>query len=69
LSPGYVDVPMLLAEVTLARERATAMEAARVAAMLAIETSTYEVATVRNSTALHVKDAEDRAALAGTEAL
>jgi hypothetical protein len=53
--------------VTQAREVAAAVEAAHVTLVLAIEASTQEATTVQDSTALHVKDAEDWAALAERE--
>jgi hypothetical protein len=59
----------LLAEVTRAREAATATEAAHVAAVLAAETSTQEAAVARDITSFCVKDAEDQAILAEGEAL
>jgi hypothetical protein len=50
--------------VTQAWEVAAAVEAAHVTLVLAIEASAQEAATVRDSAALHVKDAEDWAAVA-----
>jgi hypothetical protein len=52
-------VPVLLTEVTQAREAVTALEATCIAAVLAEETSSQEAATVRDSAALHVKDVEN----------
>jgi hypothetical protein len=62
-------VPALLAKVTQAQEAATAMEAARVAAMLATETSVQQAAIAWDSTTLCVKDVEDQAATAEREGL
>jgi BMFP domain-containing protein YqiC len=60
---------VLLAEVTHAREAATATEATHVMTMLTAETSGREAATVCDSATLHVKDAKDWAALVEREAL
>jgi hypothetical protein len=54
---------VLRAEVTREREVAAIVEAARVAMVLAVETSAQEAAMTRASTTTWVKDAEDRAAL------
>jgi hypothetical protein len=62
-------MPVLLAEVTLAQEAAVTTEATRVMAVLAAKTFAYEATAVRDNTALHVKDAEDRATLVVREAL
>jgi hypothetical protein len=43
--------------------------AAHTAVVLAVETSTREVSTTRDSTNLRIEDAEDRATLAEDEAL
>jgi hypothetical protein len=64
-----MDVPALLAEVTRAWEAAATVKTTPVTAILAVDTSTQEVATVRDSVALHAKDAEDWATLAEREAL
>jgi hypothetical protein len=64
-----VDVPALPVEGTRAREVTTAIEATRVTTLLAAETFAREVAAARDSATLHVKDAEDRAALGEREAL
>jgi hypothetical protein len=69
LSQSSVDVPTLLAEVIRVQEVATATEVARVAVMLAVETSAREATTARDSAALHVKDVEDRATLVERESL
>jgi hypothetical protein len=69
LSRGSVDVPALLAEVTQMWEIAAFAEASRAAAMLTAETSGQEGIAVRDSTTLHVKDVEDRAALTEREVL
>jgi hypothetical protein len=69
LSQGSADVPVLLAKVVRAQEVATAMEATRVTAMLAAETSTREAVAVWDGSALCVNDAEDCVALAEREAL
>jgi hypothetical protein len=50
------------------REATAVAEATRVVAVFAIETSAQKAAAAWDSTALHVKDAEDRAALAEREA-
>jgi hypothetical protein len=62
-------VPTLLAEVTRGREAATAAKATRIVVVLAAETSTQEATVMWDSTALHVKDAEDWATLVEREAL
>jgi hypothetical protein len=54
----------LLAMVTRVREAAAAVEVTRIAAMLAAKTSAREASAVRDTAALHVKDAVDRATLA-----
>jgi hypothetical protein len=54
--------------VTRAREAAATMEATHVTAVLVVETSAPEAAASSVSAAIHVKDAEDRAALAEREA-
>jgi hypothetical protein len=69
LSRGSVDVPTLLAEVTWDWEAITAARATRVVAVVSVETSAQEAATVWDSAALHVKDVEDRATLAERVAL
>jgi hypothetical protein len=51
------------------REATTATEAARVAAMLAIETSARAAAVMRDSATLRAKDVNDRAALVERVAL
>jgi hypothetical protein len=63
-----VNVLELQAEVTWAREAAAAAEAARVAAVLVVETSAQEATTARDSTATIVRDAEDQTAHVETEA-
>jgi hypothetical protein len=68
LSWGSEDVPVLLAEVTH-QETTADVEAAHAATMLVVETSAWEAAALRDSAALRVKDAEDRAALAAREEL
>jgi hypothetical protein len=57
-------VPMLLAEVTRAREAAATVEASHVAAVLVTETSAWEATMAWESIIAHVKDVEDRATLA-----
>jgi hypothetical protein len=52
LSLGSTDVPAFLAKLTRAREAIIAVEAARAAAVLAVETSTQEATTVWDSTTL-----------------
>jgi hypothetical protein len=69
LSQGSMDVPALLAEVARPQEVAIAAEATRATAMLPAKTSAWEVVATRDSVALHVRDAEDRATLAEREAL
>jgi hypothetical protein len=69
LSRRSANVPVLLVEVTWAREVVAAVEAARVTTVLAAETSAQEAAVVRVSAALHVKDAKDPANVAEREAL
>jgi hypothetical protein len=69
LSWGSMDVPALLAEVTRAREAATAAEVARVATVLAVETPIREPATAWDSATHRVKDAEDQTALEKREAI
>jgi hypothetical protein len=49
LSWGSVDVPALLEEVTQAREATTTLEATRVAAILAVDTSAQEATAARDS--------------------
>jgi hypothetical protein len=68
LNQGSADVPALQAEVTRVREATAAMEATRIVVVFAIETSAQKAAAAWDSTALHVKDAEDRAVLAEREA-
>jgi hypothetical protein len=58
-------VPALLVEMTWDWEAITAVRATRVVAVVAVETSAQEAATVWDSAALHVKDVEDRATLRG----
>jgi hypothetical protein len=67
-SRGNMDVPELLAEVTQAREATIVAEAARIVAMLVVETSAREASAAWDSATLHVRDAVDRAALAEREA-
>jgi hypothetical protein len=62
-------VPALLAEVTLVQEATAAMEAARVAVVLATEASAREAAAVWDSAALRVEEVEGRATLAEREVL
>jgi hypothetical protein len=50
---------VLLAEVTRAQEVATTVKTPHIAAVLATETSTQEVAVVQDNAALHVKDVQD----------
>jgi hypothetical protein len=69
LSRGSADVRALLVAVTRSWEAATTIEAARIVAMLATETSAREASAVRDSAALRVEDAEFRAALAEREAV
>jgi hypothetical protein len=69
LSRGGVDVPALLVKVTRAWETAVAIEAACAMAMLTTEDSALEAVAAQDSTALYVKDAEDRATLPKREAL
>jgi hypothetical protein len=76
LSQGSADVPALLVEMARAREAATTIEVARVAAMLTVEASALEAIAARHSAAFNLGDAEDlaalvedRATLAGREAL
>jgi hypothetical protein len=64
-----VDVPTLLVKGTRAWEAAAAAEVAHVTVVLAVETSAQEVVASQDSTALHVKDAEDQATWADREAL
>jgi hypothetical protein len=59
---------VLLAEVTQAHETAAATEATCAVAMLVAEASAREAIAARDSATLHVKDAEDRAALVEREA-
>jgi hypothetical protein len=63
-----VNVLKLQAEVTWAREAAAAAEAARVAAVLVVETSAQEATVARDITATIVRDAEDQTAHVETEA-
>jgi hypothetical protein len=63
-----VNVLELQAEVTWAREAAAAAEAARVAAVLVVETSAQEATVARDITATIVRDAEDQTAHVETEA-
>jgi hypothetical protein len=69
LSRGSQVVPVLLVEVTRSWEAATAAEAACIAAMLAAKTFAQEASAARDSASLHVKDAEDQAALVEREVL
>jgi hypothetical protein len=69
LSWGSSDVPALLVEVTWAWEAAIAMEAARIAVVLAAKTSSQGAAAAWDSATLRVKDVEDRATLAEREVL
>jgi hypothetical protein len=69
ISRGSVDVLVLLADVTRAREAATAVDAAHAVAMLAAETSAQEAVAAWDNATFHVGDAEDQAALAEREAL
>jgi hypothetical protein len=62
-------VTALSAEVTRAREVAATVEAAHVVAVLVAEASAQEAVAERNNAALHVKDAEEWAALVEREAL
>jgi hypothetical protein len=55
-------------EVTRAQEVVVVVEAARIVAVLATETSAQDVVAVQDSTTLHVQDAEGRAALVEREA-
>jgi hypothetical protein len=64
-----MDVPALLVEVTRVQEAAAIAEATHVAVVLATETSAQEATMVRDSAALHVKDAKDQAALSERVAL
>jgi hypothetical protein len=57
LSRVNVDVPVLLIEVTQAREASAATEAACIMVVLAAETSTQEATAAWDSAALRVKDA------------
>jgi hypothetical protein len=59
----------LLAEVTRAQETATTVEVTCDVAMLTAEASAREAVEAWDSTAIHVKDVEDRATLAEREAL
>jgi hypothetical protein len=61
-------VPALLEDVAWAQEATTAMEAACVMAVLAVETSAQEATLAWDSATLRIVDAEDRAALAEMEA-
>jgi hypothetical protein len=54
-------------EVTWAWETATAVVATHVVVILAEETSAQEAIALRDSTAIHVKDVEDWAALTERE--
>jgi hypothetical protein len=62
-------VTALSAEVTRAREVTATAEAAHVVAVLAAEASAQEAVVERDNAALHVKDAEEWAALVEREAL
>jgi hypothetical protein len=64
-----MDAPALQAEVTRAREAATDVEATRVMATLAAETSAREATAAWDGIALRIKDVEDWATLAKREAL
>jgi hypothetical protein len=68
LSQGSANASALQVEVTQAREVAATVEATHVTAVLAAETSAQESTAAWDSTALHVKDAEDQAALIQREA-
>jgi hypothetical protein len=68
LSRGSANVPVLRAEVTQAWEATTTVVAARVVAVLGAEASALEAAVAWDSTAVRVKDVEDRAPLAEREA-
>jgi hypothetical protein len=59
----------LLAEVTRAQETATTVEVTCDVAMLTVEASAREAVVAWDSTAIRVKDVEDRATLAEREAL
>jgi hypothetical protein len=54
--------------VTRAQEVVIVVEATRIIAVLATETSAQDAVTVQDSTTLHVQDAEGRAALVEREA-
>jgi hypothetical protein len=69
LSQDSVDVAALWAEVTQTREAVATVEAARVVAMLTVEASARDATAVRDGATFHIKDVEDRAALAEREAL
>jgi hypothetical protein len=58
----------LQAEVTRAQEVVVVAEAARIIAVLAIETSAQDAVAVQDSTTLHVQDVEGWAALVEREA-
>jgi hypothetical protein len=62
-------VPVLQAEVTQSWEAVATVKATHVVVVLAVETSAQEATVVRDSTALHVRDAEDRATPEEREAL
>jgi hypothetical protein len=59
----------LLVEVSRAREAVVVVEADRITAVLATETSAQKAAAAWNSAALHVTDVKDRATLVEREAL
>jgi hypothetical protein len=63
-----MDMLVLRAELSLAREAVAATEAARIMAVLAAEISAHEAAAVWDSTAVRIKDVEDRDALVEREA-
>jgi hypothetical protein len=68
LSWGSADALALLVDVARVREVAATAEASRVTMVLAVETSAQEAIAEWDSIALHVKDAEDQAALEEREA-
>jgi hypothetical protein len=68
LSRGSVGTLALQVELTEAREVATVAEAAEVAVVHVAETSAQEAAAVKESAAIHGRDAKDRATLAEREA-
>jgi hypothetical protein len=68
LAQCTVDVPGLREEVIRAREPAATVEAARVAAVRAVEASAQEATVAQESATVLVKEAEDQAALVEREA-